>query len=153
VKLRYLQTIFCDDIRHEIGGKFSYIGVYSTKLFIPSFPVAIPKLCIAMNAVTSIDHPFKQFSIRVLKEKDTLIEQKFTDEQLMQSLDTVSGAQKPKVGDLIQVLRISFIFSPFIIQSPCTLRVRAQTDSGELRGMGLAIEQTPIKDRQSTTNN
>jgi hypothetical protein len=26
---RQVQTVFCDDIRHELGGKLSYIGVYS----------------------------------------------------------------------------------------------------------------------------
>jgi hypothetical protein len=36
---RHLQTIFCDDIRHELGGKLSYIGVYSGRLIVPDFPV------------------------------------------------------------------------------------------------------------------
>jgi hypothetical protein len=38
---RHIQTVFCDDIRHEVGGKHSYIGVYSGKLFVPTFPATL----------------------------------------------------------------------------------------------------------------
>jgi len=32
--IAYGDTIFCDDIRHEVGGKASYIGIYRTNLYI-----------------------------------------------------------------------------------------------------------------------
>jgi hypothetical protein len=39
----YGDTIFCDDIRHEVGGKASYIGVYRTNLYINgTFPFTLP---------------------------------------------------------------------------------------------------------------
>src|SRR5215510_2198310 len=39
----YGDTIFCDDIRHENGGKTSYIGVYRGSLYIPAeFPITLP---------------------------------------------------------------------------------------------------------------
>jgi hypothetical protein len=44
---RHVETLFCDDIRHEVGGKLSYIGVYSGGLFVRAFPVTLPKLCLA----------------------------------------------------------------------------------------------------------
>ena len=38
-------TIFCDDIRHEITGKVTLVGVYSSHLFVASaFPTKV-KLC------------------------------------------------------------------------------------------------------------
>jgi hypothetical protein len=37
-------TTFCDDIRHEVDGKFTFIGVYSGSMFVRSaFPVVLPK--------------------------------------------------------------------------------------------------------------
>src|SRR4030095_11746465 len=43
-------TIFCDDIRQEVGGKFSYIGVYSGQMIIHgTCPVTLPKLCLAIT--------------------------------------------------------------------------------------------------------
>ncbi len=43
-------TTFCDDIRMEINGKLTLVGCYSTELHVhSSFPVVIPKLCLAIN--------------------------------------------------------------------------------------------------------
>jgi hypothetical protein len=46
----YGYTIFCDDIRHELGGKTSYIGCYSGTIFLhQSFPFTFPKFCFAIS--------------------------------------------------------------------------------------------------------
>lgn len=138
---RYLQSIFCDDIRHEIGGKLSYIGVYTSKLLVPAFPVVVPKLCVAISAVTLVDRPFKKFSIRILKDADVLVETVLTDAQLVQGIEALADSPKEKFGDRCQVLQLSLVFSPFPIEAPCLLRVRAETEDDELRGTGLKIEQ------------
>src|SRR5438445_2168364 len=36
-------SVFCDDIRAEVGGKASFIGVYNSIMFMPSFPAVLPK--------------------------------------------------------------------------------------------------------------
>lgn len=38
-------TIFCDDLRHELNGKLSLMGIYSVDMYVPDFPVTIPKIC------------------------------------------------------------------------------------------------------------
>ena len=49
-------TTFCDDIRYELGGKHSLIGVYRDSLVFTegAFPITIPKLALS---VTFIEHP------------------------------------------------------------------------------------------------
>lgn len=43
-------TIFCDDIRYEVGGKVSYIGTYRGSLIIyDPFPVTLPKFGFAIR--------------------------------------------------------------------------------------------------------
>lgn len=42
-KLKY--SLICDDVRHEVGNKVSFIGVYTKDLFIPQTPFTFPKLC------------------------------------------------------------------------------------------------------------
>ena len=69
---RYLQTIWCDDIRHEMSGKISYIGVYSSILFVPSFPITLPKLCVSIMLATSVAKPFEKLNIRILRDDDSL---------------------------------------------------------------------------------
>lgn len=38
-------SIFCDDIRHEINGKMSLMGVYGDIMYVPDFPITISKIC------------------------------------------------------------------------------------------------------------
>ena len=44
-------TVFCDDIRNEIGGKCSYIGAYNGELLLPEIPSVLPKLGFAVQVV------------------------------------------------------------------------------------------------------
>src|ERR1700730_6660205 len=39
-------SIFCDDIRQEIGGKLSFMGVYYGAMYVPQFPINLPKFCV-----------------------------------------------------------------------------------------------------------
>jgi hypothetical protein len=41
-------AIICDDIRHEIGDKFSLIGVYGSDLQVAQLPFLFPKLSVAI---------------------------------------------------------------------------------------------------------
>lgn len=48
-------SIFCDDIRSEVGNKASYIGVYNAVIYVPAFPMVVPKFGIA----TTFNEPRK----------------------------------------------------------------------------------------------
>ena len=141
---RHIQTIFCDDIRHEVGGKLSYIGVYSGRLFVSKFPITLPKLCLALNVVTPASETFQGLLLRVLKDKETIAEWTLDDAQLAEAQEKTVETQTDEVSPT-QVLmpNFLFIFSPFILEGPCLLRVRAETGSDELQGIALQIEQVP----------
>ena len=48
----YGHTIFCDDIRREVGEKASYIGVYTGHMLVPgNFPLLLPKFGFAMHYI------------------------------------------------------------------------------------------------------
>jgi hypothetical protein len=44
----YGYTIFCDDIRVEIGGKLTYVGVYTGPMLVPTFPFTLQKLALSI---------------------------------------------------------------------------------------------------------
>ena len=53
---RAFHCLFCDDIRHEIGGKISLIGIYNQDIvFNASPPVTWPKLCIHLTIISSLN--------------------------------------------------------------------------------------------------
>lgn len=44
-----ISVLFCDDIRHEVSGKISLIGVYGSHLIVNEFPAVLTKLCVHMT--------------------------------------------------------------------------------------------------------
>ncbi|MBI3037651.1 hypothetical protein HYY75_01185 [bacterium] len=42
----YRCVLFCEDIRSEIGGRVSLMGVLGSKLFVQEFPLLFPKFCL-----------------------------------------------------------------------------------------------------------
>lgn len=137
---RHVETIFCDDIRHELGGKLSYIGVYSGDLFVPSFPVTLPKLCLSMRIVTPAHEPLRSLTLRVYKDDAVLQEIAVDEQQLIAASDSAENMTEEKW----QKAQFLLVFSPIQFDGPCILRVRVQTENGELRGIALRVDQVPL---------
>jgi hypothetical protein len=55
-------SLFCDDLRPEIGGKFSIMGIYQNDMVFPPgavFPLLIPKFCILIKYY-EVPHSIKE---------------------------------------------------------------------------------------------
>lgn len=138
---RHVQTIFCDDIRHEISGKVSYIGVYSSDLIVPSLPVTLPKLCLSVKVVTPADMPLGSLTLRILKNEEVLQEISVEEEQLNAASESSEGMTDEERKERIQSAQFMLVFSPIQFEERCVLKVRVQTEDEELQGIGLRIEQ------------
>lgn len=139
---RNVFTIFSDDVRHEISGKTSYIGVYSGKLLAKSFPTILPKLCITLKITTPASNPFKSLTAKIYKDDEVIATGELPSEELDKNQDAIpsdDGVAAKKVSSV----QMGFEFSPFVIDNPCMLRVRVENEGKELRGIGLRIEQAP----------
>ncbi|MBU1106086.1 MAG: hypothetical protein KKB51_05400 [Candidatus Riflebacteria bacterium] len=44
--IKYKCVLVCEDIRQEVGGRVSLMGVLGSKLLVQSFPLPFPKLCL-----------------------------------------------------------------------------------------------------------
>lgn len=141
---RFLATIFCDDIRQEVGGKISLIGVYNGVMYVPQFPVTLPKLWLMASLTMPRKEPPKSLTIRVTKNDEPLADLDATPEYL----EELANARDPVVSvpnDLQRVVtsQAQLCFAPLVIDKPTLLRVVATTDQGEVRGLGLQIQQQP----------
>jgi hypothetical protein len=139
---RILSTTFCDDVRQEIGGKLSLIGVYNGVMYVPQFPVTLPKLWVLATYSMPQEEPPKDLKVRILKNTEPLADLDATPEYLQQ----LANLREPVVAmpDGIQRVITSHMhvcFSPLVLEGPCMLRVVAITDKGEVRGLGLQIQQ------------
>lgn len=144
---RYLHAIYCDDIRYEMGNKQSLMGIYTSDLWIPEAPAILPKLCVIANIATPLDKPFTKLIIRIMRDDETIIEAPLIDDQLHQpQLKIIENEDKDNPHRSIGLVGI-FVLSPFSIEKECTLRVRAETENGELIGNGIEIKigQPPVE--------
>ena len=140
---RHVETLFCDDIRHEINGKLSYIGVYSGALFVPAFPATLPKFWVSVKIVTPADEPLHSLTLRILKDDEILREIVFDEEQLASTLEAFAELSDEERRLRVQMPQFLLEFIPLYLEKACTLRVRALADHEELRGVGLSIDQIP----------
>jgi hypothetical protein len=66
-------ALFCDDIRAELGGKFSIMGVYQNDMVFPSnaeFPILYPKFCILVKYYEVRDYFTDDIVVRIFLPGD-----------------------------------------------------------------------------------
>lgn len=130
---RHIEVIYCDDIREEVGNKVSYMGVYSKDLFVPTAPIILPKLCIAVKVVTEITDPFKQLEVRIVKGDD---EVELLTTGIIPGLPTDWASED---NSSFLVAQMAFMLAPYQIEGNTVLRVRARTEREEIKGRALKI--------------
>jgi len=140
---RHVETLFCDDIRQEMAGKVSFIGVYSSSLFVQGFPVVLPKLCLAVKLVTAADDQMEQIRLQVLKNDQIEREIIVDEQQLTAASDSAEDGASQADPTGFQVTQFFVVFSPMRFESACTLRVRVQVDDQAIHGVGLAVATLP----------
>jgi hypothetical protein len=130
---RTVITQFCDDVRQEIGNKFSLMGCYGTDLYVPSFPITLPKLCVFVHVRTPREQPFGRLTLRLMRGGDVLSELEANPEKL-NSGDTPAWARWLSMTGILAV-------TPFQAGGPCRLRVVAETESEALESGQFLIER------------
>jgi hypothetical protein len=139
---RFAFSIYCDDVRQEVGNKLSLIGIYREKMLVSALPVLIPKLCVCVWARTPESKPFRALKIKLFLNDKILVEQDAPSLQ-MDEAQSARTALTPLPGESLMptlTAQIAVQISPLPIEAPSVLRVRVQTEEEELRAGGLTIE-------------
>lgn len=119
-------TIFCDDIRYEMGGKITYVGVYHQTLNIRGeLPIFLPVLYFAINLMVPSEYPAKQIAIKILKQKKNSEKEEVILDLPPRDLEL--GGEPEKYQRTVIHLNIS----PLHIDGDFTLKVRAYFDGKE----------------------
>jgi len=135
---RSVSTIYCDDIRREVGEKVSFMGVYGSSLIVTEFPATLPKLCIIISVITPANKPFEELCIRVFLESEIVGQIEFDGDQLSEMLSSIDNNNEAEDGALH--MRAVLTISPLVISASSKIRVRVITESEELKGLALNIE-------------
>ncbi|KAB0532785.1 MULTISPECIES: DUF6941 family protein [Pseudomonas] len=136
---RYTYSIFCDDIRNEVNGKTSLIGVVGGLLYVNTFPCVIPKLCVLITAVTDHDNPFKSLTFKVLVGEDPAFDVTLGEDEIQKISQGQELIEDPK-GFAAQAV---VVMSPLSLQGPSTIKVFVVADGEKLDCASLQISLAP----------
>ena len=146
---RYGYSIFCDEIRNEVGGKLSFVGCYNAVMFTAqAFPVTLPKFCIHLHVFSPVTQPYESFLSRcyVPGRADPAAEEAIAVPSLQDQMGLL--AELPKNGGAAPciVVAASLVFTPFEIPEPGVIRIRALINGGpgELQVGSLTV--APARD-------
>jgi hypothetical protein len=142
VPSRFGHTIFCDDIRNEVDGKVTFVGVYSgTMIFGTPFPVQLPKFGIAVTLILAPDED-ANYSFHVYLPGD---EEGFPSIKF----DSAFGAEEKNlplpelIGDDPRLaVKLSGVFAPLVISGEGFIEVRAINGEEYLRVGRLKVNST-----------
>ena len=136
---RFVETIYCDDVREELGGKVSYIGVYKSALVVNDFPALLPKFFVLVNVQAPATDPIHSLVVSIYKD-DELVEQVEMEKEEFQKFVTASESwTDDEKSTRIQSVNATIHFSPLVFENECILRVRAETEREEIPGRSLRI--------------
>ncbi len=136
---RYATSMFCDDIRHEVNGKISFIGTFATSLFMPSVPAVLPKLCCIISLHTGLDDPLTSIKINGSLGEQTVFSMDLGEEEVKNMY-----AAAPPIDDRKGfVAQFMMVISPFNIESFGKLDIDVIADGTRVECAGLHISPPP----------
>ena len=130
-------AIFCDDIRHEVSGKVSLIGIYSGSMILHGgdFPFLIPKF--GMVFIYFEKHEAAQASPLILKiwfpgdEADKpSIEAELPIEEIRKKAQAERSKDTPLKGEFVR-LDTHMVLTSVILKEEGRVVARAYRDGGE----------------------
>lgn len=139
---------FCDDIRHEIGGKYSLIGCYGRELIVNKLPATLPKLCAFITLLIPSDSLLSRLTFRATINGDTIGEVEVPVSNMQESFQEAAN-----VADLGRVgLHAVMVFSPLILNEPGRIQIVADTDAGLVSGSYIIVEEHAHNDASTVVN-
>lgn len=138
--------VFCqyaDDIRREVNGKITIVGIYQGAMFVyGGIPQTLPRITIVVDLMLKGKQDIKSLEFRVLWNEELLQSLPIPPEHLVEvnsELDS-SFAGVPLTGRHIQA---HVFIQPFNLATDGVLRVVADIDGEVIKGNGLRIQEAP----------
>jgi len=130
-------AIYCDDIRYEMGGKATLVGVYSGQLIVPKFPAKLSKLCIYATVVIPIEMVVQGPAYARVLRRDEVVSEVEMDLSSRQT----NLKLHPSLDEPARFHRLVFaiVNSEVEFTGPTIYRFAAFINGQEIRGTALAV--------------
>lgn len=135
----YGVTIFCDDVRYEIAGKQSFIGVYNSEMTVfGQAPATLPMLCAVINLIIPNSLPVEKAVLQLKSKSED------DDEVILMEGDIELPADRIPVNDgRVTSLRLNLAMPNFQVIKDTTIFSRAYIDDKEVKLGSIAIKIAP----------
>lgn len=141
---RYAHITFCDDIRQEVGGKVTQVGIYSGSCIVQEIPCLLPKLCFSLTLSAPKTNPIRSVQITAIYAGEEVVKMSLSPEQI----DEIMQANPPPDPEVRQSITLTMmgVISPFKVSAPGRLKLNVIADDAELHCEDLEIK-TGLKDQ------
>ena len=135
---------FCDDIRHEVTGKMTLVGVYSGQMIISgTLPITLPQICAVITfRFSPPSEPIKPVIKIFMSGQDEplfMMETEITPAEA----EAAVARDVPLYEDPDRITFGQMVITPqiqgLIVKEACTLKVRAYIGDDEIRLGALSI--------------
>lgn len=135
-------TLFCDDVRREVGGKLSFMGVYGGAMQVSQLPTHIAKLFAVSTYTQSIEEALpSKLTLKIFRSTE-----KDEDDELMFENDIpINRERSPPPDAVVFRTRVISQMAGLHISEPCTIRVRFYRDDIEVRAGVLTIKLSNLQ--------
>jgi hypothetical protein len=145
-------SLFCDDVRQEVGGKLSYIGVYFGAMFVQSFPVTFPKFVVSVTFCEPPEMTMRRtwavpIKIFIPGHTDPIATAEIPPAS-EQAMDAALKSDLPPDPDVPKIMmgQVAFAMTPLVLEGPGRIKVRAfYRDDLIIRMGSLRIERMPAE--------
>lgn len=130
----YLFCLYAEDVRQEITGQTSIIGVFQGGLKVPAVPAHLPKLAIVANLCMPYAHAPTSVKLEVHRDGEVL-------QTIEPPADFLQSVARQNGLGLDDGYNMQFVvgFAGFPVPAASKLEVRATVDGMSLQGNALQI--------------
>jgi hypothetical protein len=143
-------VIFCDDVRFELNGKSTFVGVYGTEMrLFGNAPLLLSELHVVVNFHVLPSQTPLNGVIRIIKSgtENTICEQDFAFPDVNQIGSRL--LLHPEESQIAYSgFNAHFLIKDLLIDEPCRLKVRAFVEDDEIRIGSLHISFAPASEMQ-----
>lgn len=144
----YADVLFCDDIRNELGGKISLMGLYTKDLVVPEIPYILPTL--GLFVTLAFD------DIEVVNGMEVCVSHAGIDQTIPMDEDLLmhaKGELQSSFGSEVAMnpkhrFSVNMIISPFRIKEDSFISVDVKCAGGVIHGGHLGIRLRSTDRRQ-----
>ena len=137
---RYVHATYCDDIRQEVGGKITLVGIYPGQCLVPSLPCTLPKLCVVMNFSATRADPITTITAIGSFAGNEVFNMSLDPSQVSQIM-AQSFEQRPDGKNMM--LMLMGVIAPFNVPNAGKLTLSITANGEELFCEGLEIALAP----------